>query len=75
MVFGQWPCDFGCLTNQVASLIECTKLAANRGQPAKGAEMPGLTGENLSIGLFGRIQGVSAHNGDCRSKERPVGKG
>jgi hypothetical protein len=65
MVFGRWPCDVDCLTNQVASLVERTKLATNRGQPAKGAEMPGLIGENPSIGLFGCLQGVSAGNGDC----------
>ena len=65
MVFSGSPCDFDCLTNQVASLIECTKLATNRGQPAKGAEMPGLIGENPSIGLFGCLQGVSRRNGDC----------
>jgi hypothetical protein len=65
MVFGRWPCDIDCLTNQVTSLVECTKLATNHGQPAKGAEMPGLIGENPSIGLFGCLQGVSGRNGDC----------
>jgi hypothetical protein len=65
MVFGRLPCDIDCPTNQVASLIERTKLATNRGQPTKGAEMPGLIGEQASIGLFGRMQGISAGNGDC----------
>jgi hypothetical protein len=65
MVFGRRPCDFDGLTKQVASLIERTKLASNRGQPAKGAEVPGPIGENPSIGLFGRLQGVSRRNGDC----------
>ena len=65
MVFGRWPCDIDSLTNQVTSLVECTKLATNHGQPAKGAEMRGLIGENPSIGLFGCLQGVSGRNGDC----------
>jgi hypothetical protein len=65
MVFGRLPCDIDCLTNQVASLVERTKLATNHGQPTKGAEMPGLIGENPSIGLFGGRQRVSAGNGDC----------
>jgi hypothetical protein len=65
MVFGRFPCNVDCLTHQVASLVERTKLATNHGQPTKGAEMPGLIGENPSIGLFGGMQGVSAGNGDC----------
>ena len=65
MVFGRWPCDIDSLTNQVTSLVECTKPATNHGQPAKGAEMRGLIGENPSIGLFGSMQGVLAGNGDC----------
>jgi hypothetical protein len=65
MVFGRFPCDVDCLTHQVASLVERAKLATNHGQPTKGAEMPGLIGENPSIGLFGGMQGVSAGNGDC----------
>jgi hypothetical protein len=65
MVFGRWHRDIDCLTNQVASLVERTKLATNHGQRAKGAEMPGLIGENPSIGLFGCLQGVSGRNGDC----------
>jgi hypothetical protein len=65
MVFGRLPCDIHCLTNQVASLVERTKLATNHGQPAKGAEMPGLIGENPSKGLFGCLRGVSGRNGDC----------
>ena len=65
MLFGRCPCDIDSLTNQVASLVECTKLATNRGQPAKGAEMPGLIGENPSIALFGCLQGISSRNGDC----------
>ena len=74
MVVGRLPREVGCPTNQVASLVERTKLATNRGQPTKGAEMPGLTGENPSIGLFGCMQRVSTGNGDCRSNARPVGK-
>jgi hypothetical protein len=74
MVFGRWPCDIDRLTDQVASLVERTKLATNHGQSAKGAELSGLIGENPSIGLFGCMQGVSAGNGDCRSSARPVGK-
>ena len=65
MVVGRLPRDIDCPTNQVARLVERTKLATNRGQPTKGAEMPGLIGKNLSIGLFGCLQGVSAGNGDC----------
>jgi len=65
MVFGRLPCDIDCLTNQVASLVERTKLATNHGQPTKGAEVPGLIGENPSIGLFGCMQGVSGRNWDC----------
>ena len=64
-VFDRLPCDVHCLTNQVASLVERTKLATNHGQSAKGADMPGLIGENPSISLFGCLQGVSGRNGDC----------
>jgi hypothetical protein len=74
MVFGRLPCDIDCPANQVASLVEPTKLATNHGQPTKGAEMSGLIGENPSIGLFGRLQGVSAGNGDCGSRACPAGK-
>jgi hypothetical protein len=74
MVFGRWPCDIDCPINQVAGLVERTKLATNHGQPAKGAEMPGLIGEKPSIRLFGCMEGVFAGNGDCRSSARPVGK-
>jgi hypothetical protein len=65
MVFGRLPCDIDGLTNQGASLVERTKLATNRGQSAKGAEMPGLIGEKAPIGLFGCMQSVSAGDGEC----------
>jgi hypothetical protein len=60
--------------HQFACFVKCTKLGTDHGQSAKGAEMSGLFGENPSIGLFGRVQCVSAGNGHCRSNARPVGK-
>jgi len=74
MIFGRLPCDIDCLADQIARLGERTKLVTNHRQSTKGAEMPGLTGENPSIGLFGCMQRVSTGNGDCRSNARPVGK-
>jgi len=66
-------CDIDRATNQIVSLVKRAELAANHGQPTQGAEMPGLIGENPSIGLFGCVQGVSA-NRDCGINAPPVGK-
>ncbi len=60
--------------DQIARLVGITKLAANHSQPAKGAKIPGLIGEDTSIRLFGGLQGVFAAHGECGSNTRPVCK-
>lgn len=75
MISGRLAGDINRPADQFARLVEVAKLAANHSQPAKGAEMPGLIGEDPSIGLFGGLQGVLAAHGICRSNALPVGKG
>jgi hypothetical protein len=74
MVLGRWPCDIERLTDEVTCLVRRTEPSANHGQAAKGAEMPGLIGEEPSIGLLGGLQGISAGKGDRRSHARPEGQ-
>ena len=74
MIVGRSPCGIDRPTNQFAGLVRRAKLVTNCGQSTKRAEVSGLIGENLPIGLLGCLQGVFAGNGDCRSKARPVGE-
>jgi hypothetical protein len=75
MIGGRLVGYFNRTADQFARFVEVATLAANHSQSAKGTEMPGLIGEDPSIGLFGGLQGVFGANGLCGSNARPVGTG